>query len=100
MNNKELYMMLGSLKILLETNNHDKAIELIKDTMSLIDGTKKISNITDNSSVMKLWTELNHFCVSKRSSHFAILETTQNMQLLNNKYFSELIYHRLLVSAK
>ena len=43
MNNKELYMMLGSLKILLETNNHDQAIELIKDTMSLIDGTKKIS---------------------------------------------------------
>lgn len=43
MNNKELYIMLGSLKILLETNNQDKAIELIKDTMSLIDGTKKIS---------------------------------------------------------
>lgn len=34
--------MLGSLKILLETNKNDKAIELIKDTMSLIDGTKKI----------------------------------------------------------
>lgn len=42
MNNKELYIMLGSLKILLETNNNDKAIELIRDTMSLIDGTKKI----------------------------------------------------------
>lgn len=42
MNNKELYIMLGSLKILLETDNNDKAIELIKDTMSLIDGTKKI----------------------------------------------------------
>ena len=68
---------------------------MIKDSIKN-DGTKKISNITDNSSVMKLWTELNHFCVSKRSSHFAILETTQNMQLLNNKYFSELIYHRLL----
>lgn len=50
MNNKELYMMLGSLKILLETNNNDKAIELIKDTMSLIDGTKKIEedNIKEN----------------------------------------------------
>jgi len=35
--------MLGSLKILLETNKNDKAIELIKDTMSLIDGTKKIN---------------------------------------------------------
>lgn len=42
MDDKELYIMLGSLKALLETNNHDKAIELIKDTMSLIDGTKKI----------------------------------------------------------
>ena len=42
MNNKELYMMLGSLKILLETNNQEKAVELIKDTMSLIDGTKAI----------------------------------------------------------
>ena len=69
--------------------------DMIKDSIKN-DGTKKLSNITDNSSVMKLWTELNHFCVSKRSSHFAILETTQNMQLLNNKYFSELIYHRLL----
>lgn len=43
MNNKELYIILGSLKILLETDNNDKAIELIKDTMSLIDGTKKIN---------------------------------------------------------
>lgn len=68
--------------------------DMIKDSIKN-DGTKKLSNITDNSSVMKLWTELNHFCVSKRSRHFAILETTQNMQLLNNKYFSELIYHGL-----
>lgn len=49
MNNKELYMLLGSLKILLETNNHEKAMELIKDTMSLIDGTKKIKDDDDNS---------------------------------------------------
>lgn len=47
MNNKELYMMLGSLKILLETDNNDKAIELIKDTMSLIDGTKKLKDDDD-----------------------------------------------------
>ncbi len=49
MNNKELYMLLESLKILLETNNHEKAMELIKDTMSLIDGTKKIKDDDDNS---------------------------------------------------
>lgn len=49
MNNKELYMILGSLKILLETNNHEKAIELIKDTMSLIDGTKKIKEDDDQN---------------------------------------------------
>ncbi len=49
MNNKELYMMLGSLKILLETNNHDKAIELIKDTMALIDGSKVIKEDKDNN---------------------------------------------------
>ena len=50
MNNKELYMMLGSLKILMETDNTDKALELIKDTMALIDGTKKIpkESETDN----------------------------------------------------
>ncbi|MCI8295667.1 MAG: hypothetical protein HFG22_07255 [Lachnospiraceae bacterium] len=42
MDNKELYIMLGSLKALLETNDHDKALQLVKDTMSLIDGTKKI----------------------------------------------------------
>ena len=42
MDNKELYIMLGSLKALLETNDHDKALQLVKDTMSLIEGTKKI----------------------------------------------------------
>lgn len=42
MDNTELYIMLGSLKALLETNDHDKALQLVKDTMSLIDGTKKI----------------------------------------------------------
>lgn len=47
MSNKELYMMLGSLKVLLETNNEEKAIELIKDTMSLIDGTKQLKEETD-----------------------------------------------------
>ena len=40
MDNEVLYVLLGSLKILLETDNHEKAIELIKDTMSLIEGTK------------------------------------------------------------
>lgn len=40
MNNKELYIILASLKSLLETDNKDKAIDLIKDTMSLIDGSK------------------------------------------------------------
>ncbi len=34
---------------MLETNNHEKAMELIKDTMSLIDGTKKIKDDDDNS---------------------------------------------------
>ena len=42
MDNKELYIMLGSLKDFMETNDHDKALQLVKDTMSLIDGTKKI----------------------------------------------------------
>jgi hypothetical protein len=50
MNNKELYMMLGSLKILMETGNTDKALELIKDTMALIDGTKKIPKDPDTES--------------------------------------------------
>lgn len=43
MTNKELYMMLGALKILLETDNQKKAIELINDTMALIDGSKQIN---------------------------------------------------------
>jgi len=30
-------------------DNHEKAMELIKDTMSLIDGTKKIKDDDDNS---------------------------------------------------
>lgn len=38
----------------------------------------------------------NVFIEKMNKAFFAILETTKNMQLLNNKYFSELIYHRLL----
>lgn len=50
MSNKELYIMLGSLKVLLETDNTEKAIELIKDTMSLIDGTKQLKDDGEGSA--------------------------------------------------
>lgn len=41
LNDKELYVMLGSLKMLLEKNNAAKAINLIEDTMAIIDGRKR-----------------------------------------------------------
>ena len=47
MNNKELYITLGALKALLETGNEEKAVELINNTMALIEG-KKVLTEEDN----------------------------------------------------
>lgn len=60
------------------------------------DGDKKLSNIKDDSDVMNVWNDLQEYCVEKKSSHFSIEECKDNTEAMNNKLFSELIYHRLL----
>lgn len=59
-------------------------------------GDKKLSNIKDDECTMKVWREIERFCILKSSSHFAIEETNENMTCLYNKEYSELMYHRLL----
>ncbi|MDK0809594.1 hypothetical protein P5E54_02165 [Clostridium perfringens] len=60
------------------------------------DGDKKLSNIKDDSDVMKVWNDLHEYCSDKKSSHFSVEESKENTEAMSNNLFSELIYHRLL----
>jgi hypothetical protein len=71
--------------------NHNMIIKSIKNN-----GDKKLSNIKDNANLLTVWREIEKYCIEKRSSHFAIEETKENMECLGFKEYSELIYHRLL----
>lgn len=70
-------------------------IEAIKDN-----GDKKFSNIENEGDVVRVWNDIKNFCISKRSSHFAIEEKTESIECLREREFSELIYHRLLHMRK
>lgn len=59
-------------------------------------GEKKMSNISDSPETLKVWHDLEKFCVEKHSSHIAIEENHENIDCLYRKEFSDLIYHRLL----
>lgn len=59
-------------------------------------GEKKISNLNNNSTALKVWNDLEKFCISKRSSHIAIEENRDNIDAMSRAEFSDLIYHRLL----
>lgn len=59
-------------------------------------GDKKLSNIRDQVNILTVWHELERYCISKKSSHFTIEESKENMECLNCIEYSELIYHRLL----
>ncbi|WP_139902850.1 hypothetical protein [Clostridium thermarum] len=71
--------------------SEDMIVNAIKN-----DGDKKISNIRDDNNLMRIWKDLEEYCSSKKCSHFAIEETKNNMEVISNEFFSELIYHRLL----
>ena len=60
------------------------------------DGEKKMSNINNSPETLKVWHDLETFCVSKHSSHLAIEENRNNIDCLSRTEFSDLIYHRLL----
>lgn len=59
-------------------------------------GDKKYSNIEADGDVVKAWNDIKGYCLSKKSSHFAIEEKVENLECLREKEFSELIYHRLM----
>lgn len=59
-------------------------------------GDKKISNLNNNANTLAVWNDILDFCLSKKSSHFAINESQNELECLNTKEFSDLIYHRLL----
>lgn len=71
--------------------NHNMIVKSIKNN-----GDKKISNISDKSNILAVWRDIENYCIGKKSSHFAIEETKENIDCLCGKEFSELIYHRLL----
>lgn len=70
-------------------------VDAIKDN-----GDKKFSNIEQEKDVVRVWNDLKNFCISKKSSHFAIEEKTESLECLREHEFSELIYHRLLHMRK
>lgn len=70
-------------------------ISAIKDN-----GDKKYSNIEHDKNVVRVWNDIKNYCLDRQFSHFAIEETTDAMECLNSKEFSELIYHRLIHMRK
>lgn len=60
------------------------------------DGDKKFTNIKDDEILVKIWSDLEKYAEQKKSSHFVIEESAENNDILRNKYFSDLFYHRLL----
>lgn len=49
-----------------------------------------------NENTLSVWNDILNFCLSKKSSHFAINESQTELECLRKQEFSDLIYHRLL----
>ena len=60
------------------------------------DGGKKLTNIKGNKDLLSVWQDVESFALSKKSSHIAIIDSTENIEILSTGHFSELLYHRLL----
>lgn len=60
------------------------------------DGGKKKENIAYDGATVKVWNRIVDFLVEKNSSHFCILENRIQKDALQDREFSELIYHRLI----
>lgn len=63
-------------------------------------GEKKFSNIQNSPNVLKVWSDLEQFCITKKSSHLAIKENRETIDAISKIEFSDLIYHRLLHMRK
>lgn len=59
-------------------------------------GQTKKNNIQFNEKVKIILKDIEDFCLAKKSSHFAIEITQDNIELLNKTEFSELFYQRLV----
>ncbi len=59
-------------------------------------GEKKMSNIQSDTNTLSVWNDIEKFCLSRKSSHFAIEENRENIENLTRMEFSNLIYHRLI----
>lgn len=63
-------------------------------------GQTKRNNIKFNNNVNIILKNIEDFCRQKKSSHFAIEITKENIELLNTPQFSELFYQRLIHMRK
>lgn len=63
-------------------------------------GQTKRNNIRFNNKVNVILKNIEDFCRSKKSSHFVIEVTKENIELLNTPEFSELFYQRLIHMRK
>ncbi|MGE8205831.1 hypothetical protein ACQKP0_14840 [Heyndrickxia sp. NPDC080065] len=63
-------------------------------------GQTKRNNIKFNNKVNIVLKNIEDFCRLKKSSHFAIEITKENIELLNTPEFSELFYQRLIHMRK
>lgn len=59
-------------------------------------GEKKMSNIQNDTNTLSVWNNVETFCLTRKSSHFAIEENRENIENLARLEFSNLIYHRLI----
>ncbi|MFN0312448.1 hypothetical protein [Kurthia sp. ISK08] len=59
-------------------------------------GQTKRNNILFNNKVNVILKDIEDFCREKKSSHFAIEITKENIELLNTSEFSDLFYQRLI----
>lgn len=60
------------------------------------DGSKKKENILGDGSSTKVWNQIIDYLISRSSSHFCVLENRAQKEALQEREFSELIYHRLI----
>ncbi|MCL2571347.1 MAG: hypothetical protein FWE11_03010 [Defluviitaleaceae bacterium] len=59
-------------------------------------GDKKKSNIQKDTATLNVLNDIETFCTTKKSSHFAVEESRSNIGYLARNEFSDLIYHRLI----
>jgi hypothetical protein len=67
----------------------------IRDAIRM-DGQKKKENILNDGGATQVWNKVIDFLTAKNSSHFAVMETKEQKDALQEHEFSELIYHRLM----